>query len=374
MDLISDLNSNQKILSLKAAAMHIPLAGAFELIPTCNMNCKMCYIRISKEQMDKQGKLLTVQQWIDIAEQAKNAGLLYLLITGGEPLTYPGFEELYSEVCQMGIVPALNTNGTLLNEHFADVLAKNRPQKVNISLYGASDETYRKLCGNPKGLTQVLQGIRLLKERGIPVKLNSSMTSYNYEDLERMKDISEKLDVPLKIANYMFPPNRQQGRNAVQKARLSPEKAAEYSVENMLYKKSKEEKISYVKELLEQYHEFYQNPILLKESGFTCYACKNNFWINWKGEMIPCGMIGEQRQSVLGEGGFLRAWNDISQEVSCWHANTECVSCPKRKFCQYCLAAAYTETGDVSKKPEYLCQLAEATLHKLETVYKELTA
>lgn len=45
MEIVKELNSNEKILALRAAAMHVPLAGTFELIPVCNMDCRMCYIR-----------------------------------------------------------------------------------------------------------------------------------------------------------------------------------------------------------------------------------------------------------------------------------------------------------------------------------------
>ena len=92
----------------------VPLGGTFELSPLCNMNCKMCYIRISKEEMEKQGKLLTADEWLSLAKEAKSKGMLFLLLTGGEPFLYPDFWKLYESLKQMGFFVSINTNATLL--------------------------------------------------------------------------------------------------------------------------------------------------------------------------------------------------------------------------------------------------------------------
>ena len=55
----------------------------------------MCYIRMTKEELDKRGRLRTIDEWIQIAEQLKEMGTLYILITGGEPFLYKDFKELY---------------------------------------------------------------------------------------------------------------------------------------------------------------------------------------------------------------------------------------------------------------------------------------
>ena len=39
-------------LHAKAARQGIPLSGTFELTPLCNMNCRMCYVRMSREQQE----------------------------------------------------------------------------------------------------------------------------------------------------------------------------------------------------------------------------------------------------------------------------------------------------------------------------------
>lgn len=133
----------EQFLCEKATVNHVPINAILELTPLCNMNCKMCYIRLTPGEMERRGQMLPPAEWIRIASEARDQGLLYLLLTGGEPLLYPGFDELYTWLGKSGIVVMLNTNGTMLTEERADLLLKYPPRKVNISLYGASRETYR---------------------------------------------------------------------------------------------------------------------------------------------------------------------------------------------------------------------------------------
>ena len=70
-------------LHSKAARSGIPLSGTFELTPCCNMACKMCYVRMTKQQQEQIAPLRTAAQWLALAEEAKNQGLVYLLIRVG---------------------------------------------------------------------------------------------------------------------------------------------------------------------------------------------------------------------------------------------------------------------------------------------------
>lgn len=371
MEVLDELNSNEKHLSLLAAAKRMPLAGTFELLPVCNMDCRMCYIRTTPEEMHKQGRMLSADEWIRIAEQARDAGLLYLLLTGGEPFLYPEFEKLYTWLATSGIIPLLNTNGTLVNEDRADLLAKYPPRKVNISLYGASDETYGRLCRNPHGFTQVMNAIRLLQERKIPVKINCSLTPYNAEDLEQMVQICADLNVPFQVTTYMFPPIRKNGIDTECFARFTPEEAAELHLRYAcLSMGNGEQWKQWVSEQLDKLKP--ENAFEYKETGFSCFAAKNNFWINWKGQMLPCGMLTGPYISAA-EHSFEECWNTIVDAGSKVHNPKECITCDKRALCHVCSAASCAETGDYDGKPEYLCRMTDAYIRKLKEIAEHET-
>ena len=168
----------------KASRLGVPLNGTFELTPCCNMACKMCYVRLTPQQQRAIAPLHTAEQWLELGRIAKENGMLYLLITGGEPLVHPQFKEILQGLHKMGLIISINTNGTLIDENVVAWLKETPPVRFNITLYGASNETYERLCGNPHGFTQVTKAIRLLTEAGMAVKLNCSVTPYNPADLD----------------------------------------------------------------------------------------------------------------------------------------------------------------------------------------------
>ena len=175
----------------KASSIRLPLSGTFELSPICNFTCKMCYVRkTSEEVLQHDRTMLTCEQWIQIAEDAKRMGMLYLLLTGGEPFLWPDFWRLYEHLSQMGFVLSINTNGSMINEEIVEKLKKDVPSRINITLYGASDETYERLCGIKGAFKKVDRAITLLRSAGIPVKLNCSLTPYNADDISAMIQLS----------------------------------------------------------------------------------------------------------------------------------------------------------------------------------------
>ena len=169
----------------KASKQVIPLSGTFELTPMCNFSCKMCYVRkTAAEVKSHQRKGLTLEQWLDIAKQVKEEGTLFLLLTGGEPLSWPNFWELYEELIRMGFLISINTNGSLIDEKAIERFTRMPPVRINITLYGASDETYERLCGVEHMFSRVDSAISGLQRCGVTVKLNGSLTPYNVCDLD----------------------------------------------------------------------------------------------------------------------------------------------------------------------------------------------
>ena len=61
-------NGFEKYLCDKAFAEATPISGTFELLPICNMDCRMCYVRLSKEQMNRMGSPLELSEWIRIGK------------------------------------------------------------------------------------------------------------------------------------------------------------------------------------------------------------------------------------------------------------------------------------------------------------------
>lgn len=219
-------------LYTKASRAKMPLSGTFELSPVCNFACRMCYVRKSvKEVKEHSRSILTLEQWLEIAREACDAGMLYILLTGGEPLLWPEFWTLYEKLHQMGLLISINTNGSLIDEKAIERFKRMPPKRINITLYGASDDTYEELCQTKGVFDKVDKAIKGLQEAGIQVKLNCSLTPHNIKDLEAIVKYSEERKLILSATTYMFPPLRRDPNMIGINERFTPQEAAKYHLQ-----------------------------------------------------------------------------------------------------------------------------------------------
>lgn len=347
-------------LHRKASAARIPISGTFELTPVCNMACRMCYVRMTKQQQESIAPLRSAQEWLALAAEAKKHGLLYILLTGGEPFLHPEFRQILTGLHQMGFVISINTNGTMIDESVVSWLLESPPSRVNITLYGASDETYARLCGNPKGFTQATRAIRLLTDAGFTVKLHCSVTPQNVEDFDRILDFALENKLHCQATSYMFPPLRRDVSQVGSNDRLSPEDAAYYA--------ARIEARLGGEETFLQRTEAYVPPMSgdLEESCadvgdvMRCRAGRCSFWVTWEGKLLPCGMLPPRGEANVFEVEFLDAWQQVVQATDCIRLPAKCSSCALKDVCHSCAAMVMTETGAFDVVPEYRCRMAYA--------------
>lgn len=366
MDPIKHLNPIEQRICNKADMAGIPIAGNIELLPLCNMDCKMCFAKMTPQQMRAHAPMHDYKEWLAVTEQASKMGCTFMLLTGGEPFLYPGLRELYFGLRKQGYIVSINTNGTLITEEIADWLALDPPRRLNITLYGPDDATYEALCGNPKGFTQVMRAVKLLQERNISIKFNCSLTPYNISELDRMDAVAKELGIPIEIGFYMFPPVRANNIENVQ-YRLSAEEAgkARFHVERLRYG---EQFDAFVRYTLKTYREYEQTEAY--RSGYTCRSGNSVYWINYDGTLSACSFTVDFKQNVF-EHGFEKAWTAMRSHVWSSYMAEECHNCPMRILCGRCAAAAVSETGDIGGVPVYYCGLTKQYISLLEEWERE---
>ena len=352
----------------KASAAGIPLSGTFELTPVCNMDCKMCYVKMSRSAQEAIAPLKGAAQWLTLAEAAKDAGMLYLLLTGGEPFLHPQFQEILEGLHKMGFLITVNSNGTMIDESVVAWLKNCPPVRINISLYGASNETYARLCGNPVGFTQTVNAVRLLQEAGISVKLNCSLTPHNAKDLPKMVDIAKQNDLILQVATYMFPPVRKDGTLTGKNERFSPVDAAYYMAYADYLTLGKDRFLAQEGQL----PELLEPEGNCEGDGVRCRAGKCSFWITWQGKMMPCGMFPEKSAPNVFEIPFLNAWQAVKESVCNIHLPAQCAACNVKDICRACAAMVVTESGCFDKVPQYRCDMMHACKAQWKRVKEEM--
>lgn len=366
-------------LHTKGAALGLPVSGTFELTPRCNLSCKMCYVRLDENQMKNRGRELTAEEWLTVAKNAADEGMLFLLLTGGEPAMRPDFTEILAGAKKLGLLVSVNSNGTMLGGDIMRFFENEPPFRVNVTLYGASEETYVRLCGKPM-FGRVLDNIKKLKSLGVGVKINVSVTPYNQNDIKRIYEISEELEVPIQMATYMFPPIRRDESMAGMNDRFTPCEAAAYSIEW--------DKLRFDAEKLKRRAEAMasgagtgehadgcvgENNDGAKHEGnrITCRAGKSSFWINWMGDMTPCGMMNSPTASVLANG-FSEAWRMTREESGKIRLPYECSVCPSKKACGVCAAMCVCESGKYDVCPDYVCKMTAEQIRLYQKINNEM--
>lgn len=307
---------------------------------------------MTPEQMKPLGTELSIDQWIDLAREARDMGLTFLLLTGGEPFLRPDIFELLAELNAMGILVDINSNGTLINEAVVKRLLETPPSKINITLYGASRETYNALCGDGTAYDRVVHGIDLLREAGILVCLNATLTPDNAHEVEALTNFALERGLVLRTTGYVMPPSR---RGALENAyRLPAKEAGELSFRSQLLFNGEEEmKERALRQLA--WEDCYQET----KEGIHCLAGRSQFWISWHGKVIPCGMLPEISADIVGKR-FREAWELINDTVRHLPASKKCSNCPHRRLCPSCAASRYCESGNVQMPSAYMCEFTEA--------------
>lgn len=330
-------------LSYWAKENAVPLEATFELTPFCNFDCVMCYVKLTKEQAAKQGEVLSAQKWLDIANQLKDMGTLYVCLTGGEIFLYPEFWELYSELNKMGFLITLLSNGSLINE---DVIDKFReygmPYSVKMTLYGASNETYFRTCGVKDGFSRIEKAIDLLLREKVPCRLTATIVKENSCDLQKMYDFARDKKIPLQHTVSVLKSSRGSEKDIVSSRIDFTDFSNEITLEDL-------EKNKYPD---------------IKSPFAWCGSYKKSMWITWNGNVQMCSFL--TKPAVNFSGDLKADWNLLLKKCSELKSPLECEACLWKSFCQRCPGALCAESGDGEKISPDFCHTAQRLfdLHK----------
>jgi radical SAM additional 4Fe4S-binding domain len=350
-----------KRLTEKVLSKGLPTQANFEITPLCNLSCKMCFVRLDKDKMDSMGKLMTAEQWKNVTEQTANLGTMTILITGGEPFIHPEFVDIYTNIVKSGFRVILYTNAVMLNDKIIETLKKYPPNYLFITIYGASEETYEKVCGNGKAYNSVVNNIKVLKDilKDIPVNLRTTVIKDNINDVASLKKFAEKMQIGFSLGLGTIKPVRGAERPDIEKIRLSPEEIVNLKKEFSVLIKD------------EQMHKMYKKSLeiqeenLLRYNGQTvnitadmknlkCAATNYMYTISWDGKMLPCQNFYFPYTLPL-DIGIESAWielNNMKKEIK---IPDRCIKCKYRYYCGTCPAAIQSESGTYIDNEPYKC-------------------
>lgn len=159
----------------------------------CNLACVYCLTESSPRIAAR--RTLSQETMVRAAREARELGFVGVGITGGEVFMLRDFPQTLARVAEILPTVAL-TNGTLFTERLLDRLAPLAGLDVALQISLDSDEPARndELRG-PQNFAKVLDAIPRLLERGIDVRLATSVERQTSEELERLCALHRRLGI-----------------------------------------------------------------------------------------------------------------------------------------------------------------------------------
>ena len=124
---------------------------------TCNFKCEHCSIK--KFQGKKKGRFFAISDVKELSRQADEMGLAHIVITGGEPLVFPDFDDLVEAINPEKFYITSDTNGWFLDAARAKHLKSIGVDKIQLSLDSLSarehDEFRRKAGSHERAMRAI---------------------------------------------------------------------------------------------------------------------------------------------------------------------------------------------------------------------------
>ena len=334
----------------RQAGERVPLRVSIEVTRRCPLECLHCYNNLPMGDLDAKRREMTKEEHFRVLDELVEMGCFWILYTGGEIFARKDFLEIYTYAKKKGFLITLFTNGTIITEQIADYLAEWPPFAIEITLYGRTRETYEALTAIPGSYDRCLRGIKLLKERGLPLKLKTVATSVNKHEVGAMRRFAEEeLGVEFKMDGQINP--RIDCSQSPLGVRLSPE---ELVALDMAAPKGKSEYLRLAKHDLERPANLAQ-----VDTVYFCGGGMNSFAINAWGEVGICVISQQDTFSVRG-AGVRGVWEESLLQLRTQKRTriTKCVQCRIQSMCGMCPANGEMENGDRETPVEFLCHVA----------------
>ena len=196
----SKIRSGRAYLSVLASIGRdrTPVRGPFEVMVdfcnNCNLHCLCCfnYSPLGPSRFSSEERRLVFPRdlFIRLLDDCKSLGVRYVnLAGGGEPLLHPDCAILLEEIAGRNLQAILTTSGVLLPRFPAVARAAAR---VSVSTLAGSESCYREMHpkDSPKCWKNVLAGLGMLKQAGVPTTITFVLCNRNFRDLEAVIDLA----------------------------------------------------------------------------------------------------------------------------------------------------------------------------------------
>ncbi len=248
----------------------------------CNLNCKHCRWG-SKGNTDLDDEVL-----INFVRSLLPFGLRRVVLSGGEPMLHPKFEEIINSIYEFGTEIVVLTNGMFLKNLSPEVLKKIT--RIQVSMEGV--ESDKRIRGE-KHFEMALEGIKYASQY---VKINVALTAMrsNLQEIPKLKEITDSLGVIFSIRHLVITDNAEKNKleipsiESYTKMALSQIEKGSYVADSLIK--------PFNRKFLEALYRRYGERWLRVLSG--CLAGTDALYIDCFGDVYPCAYLVSKETKI----------------------------------------------------------------------------
>lgn len=347
----------------------------WEVTRGCNLRCLHC--RATPTELASPEDL-TTKQCFDIMDQIAETCRPALVLTGGEPLFRSDIYELGRYGVSKGFKMGLATNGTLVTPEVAQKIYNAGFHRVSISLDGADPKTHDEFRQMPGAFEAAVEGIRNLEALGIYLQVNTSVTTHNKAQLDKILKLVTDLKADAWHLFLLVPVGC--GIKIAEEMQVN---AKEYErVLSWIEDQSPNAPLSLRAICAPHFTRIRaQRTFIGRSIGERpaampmtkgCTAGTGMCFISHRGRLYPCGYLPVEAGDLTTQS-FGEIWEGSPVLKSLRDANLlkgKCGICEFRHVCSGCRARAYGMTGDyLEEEPFCLYQPGSLTSVMVEEVH-----
>jgi len=179
MRLLEKVVLSSRVFSALAQRRRTPLIAGWNITYRCNLSCRYCASCTIKS------KELDTNESRQLIDQIAEAGIKFLVISGGEPLLRGDLGEIIAAGKARGLHVSVNSNGMLLQERYELV---RQADEIQLSLDGPA-ELHNRIRGADTH-RKVIEAIELCKQNGMHVNLSAVITDQKIMDIEYLLELA----------------------------------------------------------------------------------------------------------------------------------------------------------------------------------------
>ena len=184
---------------------YVPLVVSWNVTLKCNLKCSHCYINAEETKMVDE---LSTDAAKMLIHQITEVSRPLLILSGGEPLLRDDIYEIIRYGAERGLRMGMGSNGMLIDDEVARKLKEAGMWTVAISLDSSNPERHDEFRGVKGCWERAVNAIMALKEAGIEVQVNCTVTRQNYDEVEDVMALAESWGVDNFHLFFLVPTGR----------------------------------------------------------------------------------------------------------------------------------------------------------------------